>query len=318
MMRFQNLSLDYPHSSNLIGDGPESPECRIVAEHLARQFTGATLLYLRWDTHSRYNREDISGYSEVQARFPAVVKGVTIKGKHIIFIFESAGNIFYAISFLGMEGKWLLEPGSHSNLTLHFGRQMAGQITLNIVERILYFDDSRHFGAISFYPTTAALMTKLNTFGPDVLAYALYLQGQLPDLPESEHITPERWRDKFRNKRLTGKEVGAFLLDQSRYAGLGNYLRVEVLYATKVSPHRPLGQLTDFEIEAMRQAALDIVYRSYRSQGHTLKSYRTPYGDKGEFECVVYGKTHCPLGHPVIKTTTKDGRTAHWVPNVQV
>jgi formamidopyrimidine-DNA glycosylase len=299
---------------------PECCEARVVAEHLAKSLTGLTLLSLQWDQFSRYNREEITGYADVQSKFPATIKGVTVKGKHIIFIYQAvqSQDTFYSISFLGMEGKFLWEPESHSNLTFHFGYQIQGQIKLNVVERILYFDDSRHFGAITFYPTDAALITKLNTFGPDVLAYAMYLQGMFPDLPESEHITAERWREKFRNKRLVGKEVGVFLLDQGRFSGVGNYIRAESLYKSRISPHRPLGQLTDAEIEALRLAVFDVVYRSYRSQGHTLKSYRTPYGEKGEFECVVYGKSICPLGHPVTKTVTKDGRTAHWVPNVQI
>lgn len=299
---------------------PEVSEVRVVAEHLYRELTGKTLLSIQWDTYSRYNREEISGYSSVISYFPAIVQYITVKGKQIIFAFQStvvSSYCFYMTSFLGMEGKWIWEPESHSNLTFSFGRQVAGLIKLNIKERTLYFDDSRHFGGISFYPTLSALTDKLKTIGPDVLAYALYLQGKNPDLPEPEHITTERWREKFRNKRLVNKEVGVFLLDQGRYAGVGNYIRAEALYKARISPHRSLGQLTDDEIEQLRLAVFDIAYRSYLSQGHTLRSYRTPYGDKGEFECVVYGKSTCPLGHPVIKTQTKDGRTAHWVPNIQ-
>lgn len=296
---------------------PESSEVRIVAEQLGRELSGSIVLYIFWDAYSRYSREEISGYAEVRSKFPARIQLITVKGKHIIFVYQSIATVetFYMISFLGMEGKWTSQKGNHSNLWFLFGQPL--ETNTYLLEKVLYYDDSRHFGAISFYPNQAALTTKLNTFGPDVLAYALYLQGQLPTLPISEHITADIWRAKFRNPRLLNKEVGVFLLDQNRFSGVGNYQRCESLYIARVSPHRPLGQMTDAEIEALRLAVFDIVYRAYIARGATLRTYQTPYGEKGEFQCVVYGKAYCPLGHPVTRTPTKDKRTAHWVPAIQ-
>src|SRR3989338_6685745 len=92
---------------------PESSEVRIVAEQLGRELSGSIVLYIFWDAYSRYSREEISGYAEVRSKFPARIQLITVKGKHIIFVYQSVATaeIFYMISFLGMEGKCTSQKG---------------------------------------------------------------------------------------------------------------------------------------------------------------------------------------------------------------
>lgn len=279
---------------------PEGPEVRIVAEQLAAELIGATLISVEIDTHSRYHKGGIPGYDS--ARLPARIVDITVKGKQILWIFDGG---WYALSFLGMEGKWVWESRTHSNLWMTF------------TNRTIYYDDSMHYGGITFYDNLSNIQAKVDTIGPDLLAYALFLRGYV-SLDPSEYITAERWHAAFRNPRLKNKEVGVFLLDQARFSGVGAYLCAELLYAVKVRPNRPLGALTDEEIRDMRMCILHMIFRAYAARGNTIKSYETPYGEKGAFECVVYGKKVCPQGHPVEKMKLKDGRNRHWVPAVQL
>lgn len=299
---------------------PEGVEVRVIADSLARDLIGLTITDVEWDTRSRYDREDLPGYDAVEHRFPGLIENIWVKGKRIIFTLVSQVDKkkFYLFSFLGMEGKWCHERQKHSNLWLNIGKKFDTTPPLFIVERVLYYDDTRHMGRVEFLANDEILKEKLDQIGPDILAYALYQKGNLPSLPESEHVTSEKWREKFRNPRLKNKQVCDFLLDQKRFGGIGNYIRNEALYIARVRPDRSLGSLSDDEIEKLRLAVIDIVYRSYMAQGLTIRSYWDPDRNKGSFKCLVYGQEKCPQGYPVIKSTFKDGRTSHWVKEIQV
>jgi formamidopyrimidine-DNA glycosylase len=226
-------------------------------------------------------------------------------------------TVFYLYSFLALEGKWVWEPRAHSNLWLVLGEIKVTRPPLHLIQRVLYYDDSRHQGQINFFGSPDELDVKLKKLGPDILANALFDRGELPDLPVSEHITAGSWQTIFRNPRLRTKRLCEFLLDQARFCGIGNYIRAEIMYMTRLSPYRTLESLQDREIEAIRQSAIDIMYRSYKSQGHTFSSFVNTHGDKGEFKCVIYQKRQCPLGHPIVQESDKQGRTIHWVPALQ-
>lgn len=315
-----NPSLDYPQPYNLIGDGPEGPEVRVMAEQLDMALRGLTVIRMEWDARSRYHARPIPGFNLIRNKFPAEIQSVGVKAKRLIFTLQSHldGTNFYLYSFLAMEGKWVWEPLNHSNLWLVLGEVKPTQPPLHLIQRILYYDDSRHQGQINCFDRAEDLYTQRQKLGPDVLAGALFERGELLDLPESEQLSPERWRAIFRNPRLNQKRLCEFLLDQARVSGIGNYIRAEIMYATQLSPYRLLESLTEAQIEALRLSAMDIMYRSYKAQGHTFSSFVNTHGDKGEFKCVIYRKSHCPLGHPIIQEPDKQKRMVHWVPAVQV
>ena len=58
---------------------------------------------------------------------------------------------------------------------------------------------------------------------------------------------------------------------------------------------------------------------SFESGGATIRTYKDFNGESGEYgnRFIVYNQKQDPLGNPVIKEKTKDGRTTHWVPAVQ-
>jgi len=297
---------------------PEQPEVRSVRDRLYPDVVGKLILQLTWDQKSRFHKNPIPGFSLIQDKFPAYIRDLDVRGKKLLFTFESTidQTSFYAWSSLGMEGKWKWSPGNHSNLWMVIGELRP---RMRIIHRILYYDDSRHYGTMAFFDNHDLYWKDLKSkVGPDILAYELYTRGILPHLPEDEHLTPERWNAILRNKRLQNKRIAEFLLDQKNVSAAGNYLRAELLYQSKINPYRTLGSLSDHDIEQLRVAALDVNYRSYISQGHTLRSYSDPYGKKGEFVCVVYMQKQCPEGHPVIQEKDKQGRMIHWVPNIQV
>jgi formamidopyrimidine-DNA glycosylase len=73
------------------------------------------------------------------------------------------------------------------------------------------------------------------------------------------------------------------------------------------------------EIERLRTQIINVMKASYNNSGATFRTYRNPDGTEGGMQrrFVVYGNQTDPLGNPVVKEETKDGRTTHWVPTVQ-
>lgn len=295
---------------------PEGSEVRCVADTLHILYVNKIIVDIQIDSRSRYwvtERTDIKpaqskilqdfhrGIEELRKRLPLKVLLVRSRGKKIIFELEGDN---YLVSSLGMEGRWIPSPtvakGDHSNLWISFGNK-SGRLT--VVEETAYYDDSRHFGALEFCFSRAELDDRLSDLGPDML---------------QDDVTKETWLSILKNSRLKNKQICDFLLDQNRIAGVGNYLRAEIMWRARIRPNRTLGELSDDEMELLRVHTIATMKESYALGGCTLKSYWDPLGRKGNFKCVVYAQKKDPFGNPVQTDTFKDGRTTHWCPAIQI
>lgn len=271
---------------------PEGPEARRIADCLRQAILGSTLIGLSWDQNSRYAKTPLHDHAALLQALPKRIVDVRTKGKKIIL--ELADAIYFVVS-LGMEGKFLREPGRHCNLWLEFQPEPGK-------DSRIYFSDTRHFAIFEIVFGQANLNTRLSQLGPDIL---------------QEDITREQFLAIARNRRIQGKEICEFLIDQKRISGIGNYLRAEILYRARIRPDRALRELSDEELDRIRTVAKETIREAYRWNGLTIKSYWDLNGDKGMFPVIVYGKDRDPQGNPVIQTKKKD-RYMHWVPAVQV
>ena len=302
---------------------PEGPECRVMADQLRVALLNRFICGVSYDQRSKYARkvpiyqtvingdgieeEAISHYVEAglanQESATGRVIDVRTKGKKIVIILDTD---VYLVSSLGMEGRWSLQPLDHSNLWINIGRALPGPLRVKVVEQRLWYDDSRHFGEFEVFVGTDAINKRLKIIGPDLLDDAL---------SGNRFITLDLWRQTAR--KYPKKQICAFLMDQQRFAGVGNYLKAEILYFAQIRPDRLIGELTDHELEVIRLQTLRIIAASYLQQGHTSRTYRGLDGVSGAFQVVVYNKQYDPLGNPVVKQEFGDKRTTHWVPNVQ-
>lgn len=86
--------------------------------------------------------------------------------------------------------------------------------------------------------------------------------------------------------RFQRRTLAALLLDQAFLAGLGNYLRSEILYVAGLPPDAKLAQLSAPSRDRLASAALELTRRSYRTGGITndleraaaLKREGVPFG----------------------------------------
>lgn len=318
---------------------PEGPEVRSITDKLSERITGMVLTGLSWDQSSKYS-EGLPRYDQLRSILPMTVAGVTCKGKQIFFHLAKEYLIdgrpythrVYLNSTLGMEGKWSWSPGNHSNfwLTLGTRRETVPRLAkesrrdstelsrsddrrspefntdlrpvdLIVVGQTVYFDDSRHFGNLTLM-SEQDYREKLGKIGPDLLA---------------EDISLEQWTREFRSSRRSGMQICDFLMKQEYFSGIGNYLKAEILYRSKIRPDRTLWEIHDDEMVTILQQSMATIRESYSYKGLTVRSYWDPDGEKGTFPRQIYEKEIDPLGHRVIKSQFKDGRTTHWVPEVQ-
>ena len=74
---------------------------------------------------------------------------------------------------------------------------------------------------------------------------------------------------RLMSPRFSGKALAGLLLDQAFLAGMGNYLRTEVLFYAGLHPTARPKDLTELELERLAAQLLDVTRRSYATGGVT-------------------------------------------------
>lgn len=120
-------------------------------------------------------------------------------------------------------------------------------------------------------PTHRAMLysaTDIALLDPDELKAHPYLLGLGPDvLDEATHFAAIHSR--YQEKRFHSRRLTTLLLDQGFLAGLGNYLRSEILFLAGIPPHYRPKDCSPQQIEALAEVSLVLPRRSYVTQGCT-------------------------------------------------
>lgn len=278
---------------------PEGVEVKISAELVKPLVINRPIIQAQYTKNSRYASEAPEGYKEFiqdisSNRVPTHVTDVQTKGK---FMYWTFSNGWYLMCTFGMSGQWSPKEGKHPCFFFTFATQTGH-------EDQMFFNDPRHFGTIKFVKDKKVIIDKLNDLGWDPLQnqmndYIPFLKGKL-----GQSIKP----------------IAELLMDQTLFAGVGNYIRAEALYLAKMSPWRQANLMKETEIRNLCQAIVDVMNESYQHQGATIQTYKTPYGAEGKYSSCfkVYGKKADPLGNQITKQNTADGRAIHWCPAIQI
>lgn len=273
---------------------PELAEVAIYASQLNKEYGGQTLNAVEFIggrfLKSEYDAERIDlQYLD----YPLIETSMHSKGKFLYWSMFNANksesfHFFFSLAMTGSFGK----KQKHSAIRFEFDN---GEV---------FFNDPRHFGSFRISNGDLELQTKLATLGWDALK-----EPKMPtDLP-----------NKIR--KYNAKKIGEFLMEQGTLiSGVGNYLRSEVLWASKINPHRLISSLSDQEIKTICNNLIDTVRRAYDHGGATISTYSDLYGIAGSFfqQFKVYGKKTDPDGNLVIREKDKNGRMLHYVLEVQL
>lgn len=128
-----------------------------------------------------------------------------------------------------------------------------------------------------------------------------YLGSSVPDIVR-EKPDPARFRSVDQ-----AREVGDALLDQRLVAGIGNIWKAESLWEARVSPWRPLSNVSDDELATVLEAAHRLMRQSVDGPPPPRRVYRR--SGRG-----------CPRCGTVIRSAPQgdNARTAYWCPGCQV
>ncbi len=263
---------------------PEGPEVKILVNWLNFKISGKILNNLSI-FGGRYKKHGPPiGWKKLIMKLPLKVKCVNCKGKFIWWEFFDSDYSLW--NTLGMSGWWnTTKNQKHNNLVFKFSG-------FN-----LYFNDYRNFGTVKIC-TLNNLKNKLRILGPDILS-------NLNNFNE--------FINRISRKRKNTK-IGNALLDQKLLSGIGNYLRADILWKSKISPFRTIENLNNNELKTLYINSVKIANRSYNIQFKKLNDYSDPIIHTNLF--YIYYREKDQYGNKV-KREKMNNRTIHWVPKIQ-
>lgn len=128
-------------------------------------------------------------------------------------------------------------------------------------------------------------------------------------------------RQRLREPRFQGRGLAALFLDQGFIAGMGNYLRAEVLFRARLDPSLRLGDLSAADVRALAAESLKTPRQSL-SRRTTLRprdAVRHSGAARSDAKHYVYGRAGrpCHRCRSTIRKKTMAGRALYWCPTCQ-
>lgn len=220
---------------------PEGPEVRREADRIQAAIVNKPLVRVEF------------GLPRLQRWHAAIedsrVLAVQTRGKALLTHFDNGYSMY---SHNQLYGKWVVaragklpETGRSLRVGLHTVSHSAVLYSASEIEVM----DTRELAQHPF----------LRKLGPDVL------DGDLT------------WRDvsaRLRDPTFAGRSLASLYLDQGFLAGIGNYMRSEILHDAALLPNTRPKDLSLAQIGALARATLTISWRAYEQAGVTNKPGR--------------------------------------------
>ena len=271
---------------------PEGPEIRRAADRINKVLVGSEI------TESNFYYDPIKDKAKI-IKNKNIVK-VTSQGKALLIRFVNGWSMY---SHNQLYGRWTVNLKS----TL---------IKSNRALRVI-FKTNKH--AVRLWSATDIDLLKtteecnhkfLKRIGPDVL---------------NESCTPKLIEERLMSKGFQKKKASSLMLDQSLLAGLGNYLRSEILFDAKIHPDdRPI-DLDKTKITQWAESIKKISFLAYKSGGFTVsKSIAAANKANGEtrsaYKHAVFMRNNCEClnCYNLIERNWYGKRKLDYCPNCQV
>lgn len=216
---------------------PEGPEIRRAADRVARILVG----HIVEDA-----RLHIRGLSRFEERLTGrTVTAVETRGKAMLTRFDNGTTLY---SHNQLYGRWytmkrprLPDTQRQLRVELHTATHSALLYSASDIEVLTDEQLVRH--------------PFLSRIGPDVMD---------PQLEAGE------LRRRLEDPRFARRRTGSLFLDQAFLAGIGNYLRSEILFVAGIHPSRRPCDLGSSERDRLCSESIRIARRSYRTGGVTV------------------------------------------------
>lgn len=215
---------------------PEGPEIRRAVDNIAKAVAGQRAKYVA------FGQERLAHYGPLLSGLR--VMAVQPRGKAVVTFFE---DNFAVYSHNQLYGRWTIVGADKDHSST---RQLRLEIRTKKKRALLYSAseiDVLEHGEVDFHPYIAKL-------GPDPLA---------PDASVDAIL------GHIRDKRFANRPLGTLLLDQSFVAGIGNYLRSEVLFLAELAPAQKLKDLGPPQKRSLARHLFEVPRQSYETGGIT-------------------------------------------------
>ena len=283
---------------------PELPEVETVRRGLEQQTLHQAIQRVEV-LRDRTIAGGISPANFSQALADSVVTGWQRRGKYLIAALQQARRpAGHWGVHLRMTGQILLLEGQKGD-----SRPPCAHTRVRIwldSGAELRFVDLRSFGQMWWVPPAVpveSVITGLKRLGPE------------PFSPEfsTKHLSSRLERSQ--------RPIKTALLDQALVAGVGNIYADESLFAARIRPDTPSGQLTLEQIEDLHDALVEVLERSIGAGGTTFSDFRDLTGLNGNYggQAWVYRRAGqpCRVCSTPIERSKLGGRSSHWCPACQ-
>lgn len=223
---------------------PEGPEVRRFADSVSSALVGKPIVSLAARTRRA---------KSWLAEHPDLLTGrrielVRSRGKYLIGWIEGG---YYFYSHLMMWGRWITsveEP-------IEIDRRERARIVVPDATAILYSAPIFELGMGNPLEQVEPLIT----LGPEILPY-----------PEQGAFDWQSVRARLLTPENQERPIGAALLDQQILAGIGNYLRAEILFDCRLDPWQKVAALTADDLERLCNSIVLMAQRAYQTGGFTV------------------------------------------------
>ena len=246
--------------------------------------------------------------NKIEARYPKIIEDdlnyfknnvegrkildIKRKGKYLIFCLDKG----YIVSHLRMEGKYFYLNDDYDNKHVHVIYHLSNGY------RLLY-QDVRKFGRMCYKSEDELYTTEpLSKIGYDPILDKNYDLDLI-----------------YKKINRCKKEIKSILLDQSIITGLGNIYVDEVLFDTKINPHKFANEITKDEVEDIINSSKKILAKAIENKGTTIRSYTSSLGVEGNYQefLKVHTKKVCLICNNNIICDKIGGRSTYFCPNCQ-
>ncbi|MDG0807605.1 endonuclease VIII [Pectobacterium brasiliense] len=261
---------------------PEGPEIRRAADKLVEAVVGKTLtrVWFAFPELKPYEAELVGQQ----------VRQIETRGKALLTYFSN-DRVLYSHNQL--YGVWRVVNAGESPETKRDLR-----VRLETQDRAILLYSASDIEML----TPEALTTHpfLQRIGPDVLDLSL---------------TPEQVCERLLLPRFRRRQFSGLLLDQAFLAGLGNYLRVEILWQAQLAPQHTAAQLNEEQLQRLSRALLEIPRLSYNTRG-TVDENRH-HGAIFSFKVFHREGERCERCGGIIERRMLSSRPFYWCPHCQ-
>jgi len=302
---------------------PEINEIRKYSDFIKDKIQNEKIIDIKI-LNGRYKKHGpFAKYIDIKNKLPLKLLDVKTKGKFLYIIFEEN---FYMFSTLGLTGGWCYLKKNRKKYDFskteqewqnYTGEEIStylknalNHLNVEFVTKkgSLFYYDKLSFGTLKVTNDINDLIKKLNEIGPDIM---------------EETTNFELFKNQITKKVNLNKEIGIVIMNQKIISGIGNYLRADILYLSKIDPFRKVNELNEKELNLIFKNSKILTWGDYDiEKAIELKIINKDDKLPSHYNRMffIYEQKYDIYGNKVFKKELYEGsqpRSIYYVPEIQ-